>query len=376
MEARCGNSHIVMVMGGNNRKWTVWHLPRHIRQLLLSGQMINVPPPSAWVLGDTWLDTPRLCLEAVFGQDMSKIYMSRQSCQTVKYHDRPYLTHLSDGELDQRFSDVIGLPITIDAESNKVGFKPVVPLSENKLFSIEIEKMSDVFEECRCRYDGNYFPPTRIGKRDTGFSPLPLDDQRSRVAKKLSRYLRNTGTKHTIVRFGEAEYMRRLYERGELRMVPATEYSAKCGDNARQDDERTMSLNPYRGERRVVECSNYWLFSVSECANNPELLTRLFHDFKADACVAITDAPRFFGNLIGECRLRIPGTNALVGPVRYLDPVLDDVTSPNLPMVKHFRFLYQREVRTICVPHEHTSKALEVKKMWVGPLSEYAQYFD
>ena len=363
-------------MDGSSRKWTAWHLPRQLCQLLLSGHMISALPPSAWILGDTWLDTPRLCLKAVFGQDMSKVSMRRQNWQIAKYHDRPYLTHLSDSELNERFGDAIGLSITIDSESNKIGVKLSVPVSENEVFATEDTKWMDVLEECRCRYGGDYLPPQRRVAQSTDSVPELLTARRSRVAKKLSRYLRSTGAKHTIVRFGEAEYMRRLYERGEIRMAPATDYSAKCGDNARQDDERTMVLNPYRGKRKVVECSNYWLLSVSECTDDPELLTRLFQDFKADACVAINDAPRFFNDMIVQCRLTIPGTNTLAGPVRYVDPVLDDVTSPDLPMAKHFKFLYQREVRAICVPRKYTSRTLKEKFIRVDGLSEYAQYFD
>ena len=72
----------------------------------------------------------------------------------------------------------------------------------------------------------------------------------------------------------------------------------------------------------------------------------------------------------------IPNTKAMLGSVRYVDPVLDDVVPSDLPMTKHFRFMYQKEVRKVCVPVNVASGALKPIDLRIGPMWDYAKYID
>ena len=60
---------------------------------------------------------------------------------------------------------------------------------------------------------------------------------------------------------------------GDIRMTAATQYSGMDGDNARQDNERKIMLNPFQGKRTVVECGDYWMFCVAKCTDDHPLLT-------------------------------------------------------------------------------------------------------
>ena len=341
---------------------------------MLKGESLRIPQ-NAWVMGGIWLDTPLMCLHKVFGRDLSQVAMSRTDWRIVQYHERPYLRHLTDGEIAQRFADVMGLPETLVHDNNTIGLVSAAA-AKGGGFSVEWGLLSDVFEECRFRYHGNSYPPGHWQTQDSMAMVRPLNADRLRAAQTLSRRLHEIGTKRAVVKFGKAKHMRRLFEGGYVRMTAASRYSNMGGDNARQDNERKITLNTVQGKKTVVKCSDYWMFCVAKCTDDHPLLMRLFHDFDADACVAIQDFKEFFVRLQNLCRHMIPNTKAMFGSVRYVDPVLDAVVPSDLPMTKHFRFMYQKEVRMACVPVNAKPSALKPIDLRIGSMKDYATYID
>lgn len=173
--------------------------------------------------------------------------------------------------------------------------------------------------------------------------------------------------------------MRALHEHGEMILKPASEYdkSEMDGDLARQDNERRLETNVYKSTKKVFQCGDYWMYSVSECTGDPIILNRLFGDFNATACVVIDNVPAFFDRLNHLVRFIFPNTCRKWGHVSYVDPLLAELSEddlPNLPMIKHFRFMYQHEFRYVAVPNNEVRERLEPKKLRLGSLRDIATY--
>lgn len=358
----------------DGRGWCAWRLADDVLWDLKQGSHVAIPKPF-WLTGYCcWHDSPRQCLQEALGVSASQCFMSRTDARILQYHDKPYMRHLTNEEMAERFNDVISIPMTLTSDG-KVGI--VSPESSGpEIFAPEVEKITDVFEECRYRYGGDYHPPEDQIRRP-GQVPIPsnISESASSSMQELDRILQTSPTKAVLAKFGDSRYMRPMYESGKLRMTPASFYDAEQ-NAARQDDERRIELNIYQGDRKVLRHWDYWTFCMSRCTQDPKILFRLFQDFDADSCVLIRDEAWFFHHLHQLCRLLIPHTTTSLRPVQYIDPLLDNIDSTQIPTSKHLRFMYQHEVRMVAVPKRNRMRTEKLRPvdLCLGPMHEHATY--
>jgi hypothetical protein len=183
-----------------------------------------------------------------------------------------------------------------------------------------------------------------------------------------------------LFKFGKAEYIRALYERGEAFIQPASTFNGMSGDTARQDDELTVQWHR-AGGKIEFRASNYYCWCCGSVYDY-----RLFWDFRdgqtgkpGDACLAIHNPDAF----VQRFAAAIKGTPDIVRlrltPVLYYDPL---AVSDNpiafaayqdeaIQCMKHFRFAYQWEFRVVIIPADPSS--LEPFKLNLGPLKDIAE---
>ena len=169
-----------------------------------------------------------------------------------------------------------------------------------------------------------------------------------------------------LVKYGKADHMRRLYERGEVYMAPASAYRDPDHNQAIHDQE--LSLRHYGvvandagflkshdvcanpnvlqtsdhrflplfhasdAERDEVTCReshgpDAWLYCMSTL-----LAPRLFSDFNADACVLLR-RDEFEARLCSALRPRVGKKVFAHGHVQYTDPFGAYAERPHSPQV-------------------------------------------
>ena len=180
-----------------------------------------------------------------------------------------------------------------------------------------------------------------------------------------------------LVKYGKAEHMRGLYERGELHVAPASGFDDPDHNQAVRDRElslrhygvvandagflkaRDVNENPAvmrEPDHRFVPLSHApkaqrdevtgfesygpdaWMYCVSEL-----LAPRLFSDFGADACVVL-DRDAFLARVCDA--LRPPAGNKVFahGLVHYIDPI-GAYSQPRRPPQVHISYVPQAEDR-------------------------------
>jgi len=176
-----------------------------------------------------------------------------------------------------------------------------------------------------------------------------------------------------LFKFGKAEHMRALYERGELLVKPASDFASADGA-ARQDNELTMAW--YRdGQKIEFSTSDYYCWC---CASVYDY--RLFMDFESDACLAINDLDSFIERFAEAVAAQVSGAkNVRLIPAYYYDPlsVSDDpaefatVQDEAIQCAKHFRFAYQWEFRVVIT--RSAPPPLQPFKFEMGSLRDIAE---
>ena len=219
-----------------------------------------------------------------------------------------------------------------------------------------------------------------------------------------------------LVKYGEANKMRRLYERGHVYMNSASYYDQRERHNqAVYDRERVsvckgavvqksgqqtylrgqdvyadlrllkmpghefLSLFQAPGATKeqfvAFECetvSDFWVYCMSET-----LIPRLFADFEADACVVL-DRQAFIHRVVEAWRRSVPEEGEpSFGSVKYDDPVgvyADwSMDSPGTNyFTKTFRYAYQREFRFVGLPKSHSENLRHIE-FEIGPLDDIGE---
>lgn len=370
MDIHKGGRTISVVRDQHSSLWTAIELSSQDRGLFNAGDL-SIVKDHSWILHPMWYKTPRQCIEVAFGRELSDVSMSRTNWHIVAYWDTLYLQAMSDHDISVRFSDLVGLSLLLTTD-NKLAPSTVSPnnsVDSHISFSPVWAKLSDVFEECRRRY-GDHYPKGHRHARSSMAMPLPLDSAGMVLARRMVDKLSQSDD--TIVKFGDSRYLRCFYAEGAMRLSAASTYKNMDGDLARRDNEMALELTETDGRKRMVRCNDYWTWCATGRPQSTKVATRLIGDFRADCCVVIPQGRRFLNDLATSCRLVIPGAQVTVAPVRYIDPMFDEVVPEALPTTKHFRYMYQHEVRLVCVPgnsgiSEH-SKYVNVK---MGPLKKY-----
>ena len=149
--------------------------------------------------------------------------LSRQEYWRFEYTCRPYLREASDAALAQRLKGVMNNMSTLTSEG-KIGLLPIGPDGERwmKLFT-------HVLEEYGSR---GGLPP--IDLSDMPFPNPTAPDLPKAVEALKAIQIPKPG--QALVKLGKREYMRELYEKGRIRIAPASSYSDPSLNHAIKDD--------------------------------------------------------------------------------------------------------------------------------------------
>lgn len=275
------------------------------------------------------------------------------------YRAKRYCRHLSQKELNQRIRDIFLNMLRLTPEA-KIGLPPVEPEGIRAM-----EVWTHVLEEMALRH-GPY--PNGFKREILHSEPFP--DLAGELGRKAAGVMASKGLKsdEVFIKFGKVGHMRSLFEKGALRVQPATYYAISDHNGAIRDDELSLPfsfaisrediiktvLNPQDVpdgplERRVNITyragTNYWLYCVTSAVE-----ARLFVDFQADSCVIVKNKEQFQRLIELQSAVRFPNADHRREKVIYVDPLLPSTAVIDVPMSKHFRYEYQREYRFLWTP--------------------------
>lgn len=282
--------------------------------------------------------------------------MSRQEVWRKMYRENRYCRHLSQKELNQRVRDVLVNMLRLTPEA-KIGLMPLEPEGMKAM-----EIWTHVLEEMALRHG----PFPNGFTRDILHSE-PFPDLVGELGKKAAGVLasRSLSSDEVFIKFGKAEHMRSLVERGVLRVQSASYYATPSHNGAIKDDELSLPLSLALSRDDIIKedvsdgpieqrldvtynaGTDYWLYCVSSAVE-----PRLFVDFQADSCVIIKDRDRFQHLLTLQSEAKFPKTDHRHGEAVYIDPLRPSTMKIDVPMSKHFRYEYQCEYRFVWRPLE------------------------
>lgn len=277
-----------------------------------------------------------------------------------QYHSRRYMEFLSESELKQRIKDIFTNMLVL-TEDGKIGLVPPGTLGHYLM-----ESFTHAIEELAIRHGS--FPG---GFADGFIKGAQIPNPHKPIAKKaaeLAKQKRLQPGKY-FAKYGKLVFLRPAFEDGIIRICPATAYDDPSLNPAIRDNELEITIEALPTEtkltvvksRNVAEgvpihatsnikitqksATNYYVYCLS--AN---LAPRLFLDFEADACLLITNPDRFFEMILGAFEKAMPTWAGAVLQVSYVDPLRTKTTEHDVFASKHFRYLYQDEVRIIWLP--------------------------
>lgn len=285
------------------------------------------------------------------------------------YRDNRYCRHLSQKELNQRVRDVFLNNLRLTPEG-KIGLPPMGPEGMR-----DMELWTHVLEEMVLRH-GPY--PNGFTREILHSEPFP--DLVGELGRKAASVLSTRGLKpnEVFIKFGKAEHMNALFERGAMRVQSASYYATPSHNGAIRDDELSLPLSLSLTREDIVKVvfnpqdvpnepidhrlditysagTDYWLYCVSSAVE-----PRLFVDFHADSCVIIKNRELFRRLVALQSAKYFPGTGFLHGNARYIDPLLPSTAVIDVPMSKHFRYKYQKEYRFVWRPTRPTANLTHV----------------
>ena len=297
------------------------------------------------------------------------------------YRANRYCRHLSQKELNQRVRDVF-LNILRLTPQAQIGLPPMDPEGIRGM-----ELWTHVLEEMALRH-GPF--PNGFTREILHTEPFP--DLVGELGKKSAHVLAQKGLKpgNVLIKFGKAEHLRALLERGAMRVQPASYYATPSHNGAIRDDELTLPLSLSLTREDILKVvlnpqdvpedapdqrldftyqagTDYWLYCLTTAIE-----PRLFVDFQADACVIIKDRERFQKLITLQSAKNFPGTAHRYGNAKYIDPLLPSTAIIDVPMSKHFRYEYQKEFRFVWRPMKPTANLSHVD-LEIGCIKDIAE---
>jgi hypothetical protein len=287
------------------------------------------------------------------------------------------MQHLTDQQLARRLEDILGNLHIVDDEGR------ISVDGTDAEFNYWIARFQEVNTEMAMRH-GSWPAGGGLGSLDRSQLPSSLD------ATQLTRRLRLSAaarSKSVLVKYSQREFVDAAYERGSIRIAPASLYNDASLNVAMRDDELTaqidfdpysLGVGPERDLDRIVQRStrqivrqelntNYYVYCTSMLLAN-----RLLLDFRAEAALLIHDADAFLQRLDLAVRRQLPDWNCVAEPVQYYDPPQVAPAEVEVLTWKHFRYAYQREFRIAWVPTKPVAQ-LEPIMVEVGPLHDIAE---
>jgi hypothetical protein len=316
--------------------------------------------------------------------------MTVQEVWEAEYKARRYLEHCSEEELARRSNDLLG-NTTILTDDGKIGC--LSPASEEGRPWWKAN--THVLHEWFLRG----YTLERLGQLSkTAQVPRSTWPDAPRALKAIAG--RRTSSTPILVKYGEAKYLRDMLDHGIIRVSGASFYADPSLNPAIKDDELRISLSALGSEVKLkipehrggpptkevpalgnvtfsyASKTNYYVYCLSTTLD-----CRLFPDFKADACVIISNPTEFIKRVYACFDRAVPGWSGITWPVVYLDPFLSrlPLKTPDgrvdVHLCKHFRFAYQKEFRFVWLPDEMKTD-LQPVFLKPGSLKEFCELIE
>ena len=290
-----------------------------------------------------------------------------------QYKQRPYLKEASSSLLAERFRDVCANLITRSPEGVVNELFPT-----GRARDLWIQRVIHLIEEYKSRKQ-NIPPASKTSISKNNFSPYRLLWPAPGEA---------------LVKIGKRDHMREFFEKGRIRICPASSYSASSHNSAIRDHELELEQfgpgiqilvalsdsgkpvireQPFTGMMRTAALDeDFFMFAMTHTMSD-----RLFDDFEKDSCVVINNTEVF------SSRLRYATSKALKGwrmqnqSVRYLDPYTPYRLGQEFDLffTKDFRHWYQQEYRFAWIRESGNGMRERLEPFFVelGPLTEIAE---
>lgn len=293
--------------------------------------------------------------------------------QRTPYLTERYLEHSSLEELVQRLKDIRRNMLTFSSAGiPSYDFSPSV--------GGLIERAAHVELELELRQEKS--------KAIALASPQIFSPEYPKVKKAIRAWGdRSLPTSPYFVKYGKLADLKKLYNEGQIRIRPASDYSDPSLNSAirdkeleavvglpvgtllkRQSDNGEYQEIPIVGRIFATKKSETDFYIYCTAAKYDH---RLFDDFESDACLLVHE-PKGFGMRIVEAYKQSYSDWLFAEKmVCYYDPLrfngIEDIS-----FSKHFRFWYQREYRIVLKPKEPI-KRLEPIKLSLGKVSDLCE---
>ncbi|WP_137983358.1 hypothetical protein [Pseudomonas viridiflava] len=286
----------------------------------------------------------------------------------------PYLSHLSNVELEERANDILSLIAVLDSSGR-------LSVLTGKNMNIEMWiKWTHVTTEMERRHGPfpNGFTNGFVKAANVVSPTFPDAPLGKNAFEKIGRLQPGW-----LFKFSKKKYVQDMYHAGVFRIAPASFYNDPSLNVAVRDDELVFKGSAFtrlkptakfgkqmasygRTEYSVKARTNYYV-----CCFAANFTNREFADFEADACLVVKEPRIFIDRLVKAGCNALPEYEGFAKNVKYLDPLLCDPSKIDVSFAKHFRYAYQNEYRAIWAPRE-VADDLPVKFLNIGPLDDIA----
>jgi hypothetical protein len=307
----------------------------------------------------------------------SILNMTRQEYIEKQYSANRYLQYLSLEDLAQRTRDVLSNYHVLN-EQCKIGLRSINGEGEY-WFTLFIHIMTEM-DLRKADFPDGFLEGAPLVSPTWPRIPRPIE---------AIKGINLSGD--YLVKYGEQRYLRPMFEKGSLRIAPASSYNDPSLNQARKDSELKVSIlvDPSAAKIELVDentlkpdytidaignltatldcTSDYYVYCLSM-----EYNARLFDDFEADCCLIIHQPIKFVESLYKDFSQRFPSWRGRATGVSYYDPLMIERMPSSVFFHKHFRYAYQREYRIVLLPPQ-SIKQLEPFFIELGSLEEYCE---
>tara|TARA_R110002095_G_scaffold142846_3_gene123704 strand:+ start:379 stop:1311 length:933 start_codon:yes stop_codon:yes gene_type:complete len=303
----------------------------------------------------------------------------RQQIWEESYQVRRYLIDASDDELAQRFKDILHNYHNITPEG-KLGINLDLEYLHKWL-----ELLTHSFQEFNMR---GGIPTGLVNQNDLPFITYPEPPGGFNILKG-----EELPTSKYLVKLGQQEHIRDLYEHGRIRIAPASSYSDPSLNSAIKDEELSFSSIGLKNEVKMalmdtdgkpkgevepignVTITTSVLDYYVYCMTN-KYDYRLVDDFKVDSMIVIVDPDSFGKIFMNKIKERFGDYFTYMWvPVYYADPYNINPEYYSVYFTKHFRYSYQHEYRFLMIPKTEKDIKFDPFFIELGSLSSIARFY-
>ena len=294
-----------------------------------------------------------------------------------EYERDRYLRHLPDAALRDRLDALSGNLWSTDAAGNVT--PPRSPDHRHAVLRLIVHTLFEHTE--------------RAGTAILDFSERELRETASASYRPPRLRTPFTGSPSCFAKFGKRDHIRNAFERGSLRIAPASAYNDPSLNAAQADHElehysvtpnehlmfRLRGLNS-QGKEIVMPAQHKELFRYMLVRNfyvwccSLGYDARLFHDFEADAVLVVRDKTAFQKRLFAAAQKQIQAAKQIHGELNYYDPYTIRREQLTPMFSKNIRYLYQNEYRFAWTMPEDSMLAPFFVEL--GPLDDIAEIFE